>query len=119
MLAEIDAYRLATADVVEHYGNAGDETCGMFIVPSPVDRGPIKIVASSGDGWDHVSASRANRCPNWAEMEFVKNLFFGTEETVMQLHVPRTDHVNVHPYCLHLWMPHERSIPRPPGWMVG
>jgi hypothetical protein len=38
-------------------------------------------------------------------MAFVKRLFFRDDETAMQLHVPASDHVNQHPYCLHLWRP--------------
>jgi len=69
--------------------------------------------------WDHVSVSRANRCPNWPEMEHVKRLFFQDTETAMQLHVPAADHINNHPYCLHLWRPHGVEIPRPPAIFVG
>lgn len=77
------------------------------------------IMCSSDCGWEHVSVSRKNRCPNWAEMSFIKEMFFRDDETAMQLHVPRSDHVNDHPYCLHLWRPTSQEIPRPHGWMVG
>jgi hypothetical protein len=100
-------------------GGPGDDRGGAFIVPSEVDRRPLRIVASNGEGWDHVSVSRADRCPTWAEMEQVKRLFFAEGETAMQLHVPSSDHVNNHPYCLHLWRPHDAPIPRPPALMVG
>ena len=46
-------------------------------------------------------------------------LFFRDEEPAMQLHVPTTEHINCHPYCLHLWRPLEAEIPMPPDWMVG
>lgn len=91
----------------------------MFRLTSPIDGGVLTVVASSGDGWDHVSVSRTNRCPNWPEMEFVKRRFFKDDETAMQLHVPEADHVNFHPFCLHLWRPYDVEIPRPPEWMVG
>lgn len=115
----LDMYRRKDAEVLIRFGSIGDETCGMFELPSPVDKASLRIVASSGEGWDHVSVSRQNRCPNWPEMEHVKRLFFKNGETAMQLHVPPTDHINCHPYCLHLWRPHDQEIPRPPGWMVG
>lgn len=111
-------YRRADAAVIAHFGWAGDETTGAFEVPSPVDRAPLMVIASSGEGWDHVSVSRVNRCPNWQEMEHIKRLFFRDEETAMQLHLPPKDHISVHPYCLHLWRPHAIDIPRPPEWMV-
>jgi hypothetical protein len=100
------------------YGWIGDETCGAFRLPSPIDGQALVVVASSGEGWDHVSVSRGNRCPNWPEMEFIKRKFFKDDETAMQLHVPPNDHLNRHPYCLHLWRPQQGDIPRPPSWMV-
>jgi hypothetical protein len=51
-------------------------------------------------------------------MEHVKRLFFKDDETAMQLHVPPSDHLSLHPYCLHLWRPQDREIPRPPSIMV-
>ncbi len=112
----INRYRL---DVAKRMGWNGDDTCGCFRIPSPIDRQPLMIQASSEDGWDHVSVSRTKRCPNWPEMDFIRQQFFKDDEVVMQLHVARADHINVHPYCLHLWRPHAGAIPLPPGWMVG
>lgn len=115
----LDVFRETGPDVVRLWGFVGDETCGMFHLPSPIDRSPLRVIASSGEGWDHVSVSRQNRCPNWPEIEHVKRLFFKEDETAMQLHVPPSDHINCHPYCLHLWRPHGIEIPRPPAFMVG
>lgn len=79
----------------------------------------LRIIATINDGWDHVSVSTQHRCPTWDEMEFVKREFFHPHETAMQLHVPPSDHVNIHPYCLHLWRPNDgREIPRPPAELV-
>lgn len=114
----IDQFRIKTSDVIVQFGTLGDETCGLFSLPSPIDRRAMRVIASSGAGWDHVSVSRPTRCPNWTEMEFVKRTFFADDEVAMQLHVPAADHISVHPYCLHLWRPHAAAIPRPPAWMV-
>jgi hypothetical protein len=92
---------------------------GSFLVKSPVDKGTMKVIASFGLGWDHVSVSRPTKCPNWPEMDFVRRLFFKDNETVMQLHVPVGEHISYHPYCLHLWRPHGVEIPRPPNELVG
>lgn len=115
----LDQYRDCSPRVIAHFGGIGDETCGKFNVPSKIDGQNLQVVASSGMDWDHVSVSRTNRCPNWPEMEQIKHLFFKDDETAMQLHVPPSDHINVHPYCLHIWRPHKGEIPRPPGFMVG
>jgi hypothetical protein len=99
--------------------NASDGLNGAFFVLGPcgVD---LKIIASSeGMGWEHVSVSLKNRCPNWLEMSFVKDLFWEDEEAVMQLHPPKSDYVNCHQYCLHLWRPIDVEIPLPNSVMVG
>ena len=118
-LNELNRYRRTDRHVMENWGWAGDGTAGMFMVPSPIDRALIAVVASAGEGWDHVSVSRPNRCPNWPEMEFIAALFFNDDETAMQLHVPATDHINNHSYCLHWWRPHNIKIPRPDAILVG
>lgn len=119
-LRELDAYRITDQRVTKRFGWAGDGSCGAFVVPSPIDEQPLRIIASTAMGWDHVSVSRAKRCPNWPEMEHVKRLFFRDDETAMQLHVPPAEHVNCHPYCLHLWRPNDgQVIPMPPVLMVG
>jgi hypothetical protein len=117
-LRDLDQYRRRDRAVIEQYGFAGDETCGVFAVPSPIDGVMIVVVASCGGGWDHVSVSRKNRCPNWAETDHVKRMFFRADEAAMQLHVPAAEHISIHPHTLHLWRPHAAEIPRPPAEMV-
>jgi hypothetical protein len=114
-LHELDDHRIDTS---KSHGWNGDETCGAFKLSSPIDGQFLTVVASSGEGWDHVSVSRSSRTPNWREMEFIRHKFFKDNETVMQLHVPVSDHINMHPHCLHMWRPQDKEIPRPPGWMV-
>lgn len=53
--------------------------------------------------WEHVSVSREDRCPTWEEMCMVKALFWEDEETVIQIHPPKSQYVNRHKFCLHLW----------------
>lgn len=96
------------------YGNNG-----VFRMPGLDGTSLMQVVVSDGEGWDHVSVSLGTRTPTWLELEHVKQLFFRADETVMQLHVPDSDHVNCHPFCLHLWRPQNQEIPRPPRWMVG
>lgn len=96
------------------YDDWGDRENGYLVIPAR----QMKVVFSSGDGWEHVSVSIEYRCPTWEEMEEVKRRFWSPEDTVMQLHVPVSDHKNCHPYCLHLWRPLNAEIPRPPSDMV-
>ena len=104
---------------IQRAGARGDSGNGFFSMPSPVDGYWLRIIASSGGGWEHVSVSLPHRCPTWEEMEAVKREFFEPHETAVQFHVPPIEHVNAHPYCLHLWRPQYGDIPRPPSWMVG
>lgn len=105
---------------VEHpFAGWGDEGNGCFIIKCPATNADLIIIASNGEGWDHVSVSSRNRCPNWTEMDYIKRMFFKPEECVIQYHVPEADHhINVHPYCLHLWRPQNEKIPTPPKDMV-
>lgn len=115
----LDSFRCTDDRVRRYYGGIGDDTCGVFDVPSPIDGNVMRVIASSGGGWEHVSVSRKNRCPNWPEMSRIRDLFFRDDETVVEYHVPKSDHVSVHDYCLHLWRPTTVEMPRPPKWMVG
>lgn len=67
-----------------------------------------------GEPWEHVSVSLRMRTPTWAELEFVKHAFWKDDETVIQLHVPKAKHINVHRFVLHLWRPTVSAIPLPP-----
>lgn len=94
---------------------------GAFLIPrhgKHERHPPFKVIASDGEGWEHVSVSLPDRCPHWGEMSAIKGLFWDPEDCVMQLHPPLSDYVNCHPYCLHLWRPVRQVIPRPPEWMV-
>lgn len=98
------------------YGNNG-----AFVIPASIGskRAPIFAIASDGEGWEHVSVSTKHRPPTWDEMCFVKDLFWDGEDCVIQFHPPRSDYVNMHPHCLHLWRPTGIEIPRPPSILVG
>lgn len=108
------------------------EFFGFFYLKAPTGS-YLKVMAGKGDPaewpfpgppWDHVSVSLADstrdpRCPTWEEMCWVKGLFWDDEECVIQFHPPKSQYVNVHPYCLHLWKPLGVEIPLPPKGAVG
>lgn len=97
-------------------GMASDDGCGnngAFTVNGAF------VIASDGEGWEHVSVSRRNRIATWPEMCQIKNIFWDAEDAVMQLHPPQSDYVNLHPHCLHLWRPIGQSIPLPTSILVG
>jgi hypothetical protein len=90
-------------------GNSGN---GAF------EFGAIRVIASNGGGWDHLSVSLAHRTPTWEEMELVKRRFFKPHALVVQYHLPESKHISCHPYCLHMWRPHHHRIKLPPPNMV-
>ena len=77
------------------------------------------VIASDQMGWEHVSVSRDDRCLTWDEMCQVKSMFWGDDESVMQIHPPKSEYINNHQFCLHLWRPVNQEIPMPPSIMVG
>lgn len=69
------------------------------------------------DGW--IISGGGRRCPTWEEMCMVKDIFWGEEECVVQFHPPRSEYVNRHPYCLHLWKKIGEEYETPPKEYVG
>jgi hypothetical protein len=49
----------------------------------------------------------------------VKAMFWDEDDCVIQYHPPRSEYVNNHQNCLHLWRPIGVSLPMPPSIMVG
>lgn len=94
----------------------GDDKEGAFQIP--FIRGSLRVIASTGEGWDHVSVSLERRCPSWDEMKKIKEMFFLDEEEAFQIFPAKKDYVNVHPFCLHWWRPQNHKILLPPEWMI-
>jgi len=127
-----EQYRIRTGRMASDESNGN---LGAFFIPNPFasktePRAPFSVIASDGVrreadepedllGWEHVSVSLPHRCPTWNEMDLVKAFFWDDDDAVMQLHPPRSQWVNNHPMCLHLWRPLRASIPLPPPALVG
>ena len=80
------------------------------------------VLVSDGAGWDHVSVSikgKKSRFPTWDEMNFVKNLFWDADETVVQFHPRKDQLVDNHPGVLHLWKKQNMEYLLPPPELVG
>lgn len=88
---------------------------GYFVVPTA--GGKMAVISSGeaghGNEWEHVSVSLPNRTPNWNEMQRIKELFWADDETVIQFHPRKSEYVNQHPFCLHLWK-HKNGHDLPP-----
>lgn len=112
---ECERYRVTSG----LYGSQPKYPRGFFLIPYRSYE--LKVLAYDGiqDGWEHVSVSLPNRCPNWQEMSHIKDLFWEEEDCVVQFHVPKSQHVNNHPYCLHLWKKKDTVFELPNPLTVG
>lgn len=92
---------------------------GAFMFPFKPWRAQLFVIASDGAGWEHVSVSNPVRTPTWEEMSFIKQTFWGDEDCVVQFHPPKSEYVNQHPFCLHLWRKIGAEFETPPSILVG
>lgn len=102
---------------------------GMFRFT--IDGHLVRCITSDGSGapdedqwkWQHVSVSLEyeQKPPPWAIMCKIKELFWEDEDWVLQFHPAKSEYVNFHPYCLHLWryIGKEFRQPYPLSIMVG
>lgn len=107
-----DKFRVRTGAMASSEENGNN---GMFVVTLRNNQ-KVKVIASDGLGWEHVSVSRSDRTPTWDEMCQIKDLFWDEEDCVVQYHPAKADYVNIHNHCLHLWR--TEGIPTPPTFMV-
>lgn len=70
-------------------------------------------------GWEHLSVSFDDETPCWDFMEEMKEMFWEDEEEAFQLHPAKSNYINNHEHCLHVWRPLNREIPLPPTITVG
>lgn len=69
---------------------------------------PLSVISSAaieedGKVWLHVSFAHAKRMPDYEEITMVKERFIGKDKYALMVFPPKDKHVNIHPYCLHLW----------------
>lgn len=110
------------------YGNNG-----AFVFDSVVPGRRMVAIASDGsswresglDGepWEHVSihcySGKKQFTPTWIEMCAAKDVFWDTEDVIIQFHPRKSDYVNNHANTLHLWRPTQTILPLPPSETVG
>lgn len=124
-----EKYRMRTGQLGT---NADAGRNGVFIFPALLAAhrlAVLRAIASDETGWieskmplpawEHVSVSTPIRCPTWEEMCYIKNIFWDEEDVVIQFHPRKSDYVNFHPYCLHLWRPVGIELITPPPLTVG
>lgn len=121
----LENYRVLTGE----YGTKAGAPRGAFQIPNgPGGRALLAIADDGTDrnepskllGWEHVSVSCGGQKhpPNWAEMDFVKRLFWDDEECVVQFHPPRSRWIS-HMPVLHMWRWLGGEFPQPHHLLVG
>ena len=92
--------------------------CGGFTLDS-ITRKRLNFKFTKANGWEHLSVSMPNKCPSWEMMCDMKNIFWDEDECCVEYHPKKSDYVNNHNYCLHIWKPYEEELPIPPVLFVG
>ena len=63
----------------------------------------VSVGPHDGGWWLHVSVSRTKRIPSYKDLAGVKRAFVGDTVQAVQVFSKREHHINIMPYCLHLW----------------
>lgn len=80
------------------------------------DCGTCSVIWGDNErGMEHVSVSprKKLRVPTWNDMCVLKDIFFGCEEEVYQIHPKASEYVNIRENCLHLWKPIGHDLGEP------
>ena len=62
-----------------------------------------EIETHDGKEWLHTSMSRPDRIPSYQDITAVKDQFIGSARKAIIVLPSREEHVNIHPFCLHLY----------------
>lgn len=82
------------------------DTTGLAVIVS------IDECGKSGE-WVHVSVSRKARLPSWGDLARVKSDFIGDDREAIQFLPSRSEWVNLHEHCLHMWSRLDGSLAVP------
>lgn len=113
---KIDQYRFNKDPWVSRDG----DNFGMFFIPFHKKNEILQVIcAPMDDVWQHVSVSSRRNIPTWEHMSYIKDLFWGPEQTVIQFHPKESEYINNHPRCLHLWKKRDEETELPPSILTG
>lgn len=56
-----------------------------------------------GELWEHASMSGHHTTPSWDDMCQLKDAIWNEDEECIQYHPKKSEYVNCHPHCLHIW----------------
>lgn len=55
--------------------------------------------------WLHLSISRKSKMPEYADLQMVQRFFLDEGKPAYQVFPKKSEHRNLHNFCLHLWQP--------------
>ena len=101
-----------------------NDTCGLLkaigckialdgTYTDPVTRKTWKFVFSDDPTFEHLSVSSHNKTPDWDTMCKLKEIFFQDEEECVEFHPKKSEYLNLHEHCLHIWR-YKGELPE--GW---
>lgn len=70
----------------------------------------LNFVFSVQEGWEHLSVSMPSKTPTWEQMCMMKDIFWEEEEECLEYHPRKSEYVNIHNHCLHIWRPEVDKI---------
>lgn len=72
---------------------------------SAVDAGSVIVTVAEHDGveWIHASIAWARHMPSYDDLVLLHSAVWARRGYAYQVFVPEPEHVNIHPYALHLW----------------
>lgn len=89
-----------------------DDCCGygtVFDRPKTARAPKARVMLSvdeieCGQQWLHLSVSHPHKNPSWHTIKEVKELFMPKDKYAIQMIAPKSEHINIHEHCFHLWM---------------
>ena len=71
--------------------------------PGIFKMGRCKIITSIDEGKWHLSISTPNAMPSYNEIKEARYKFCPDDIYMAEIFPPKSEFVNLHPYCRHLW----------------
>lgn len=86
----------------------------------PVTRKQYWCKFTRAKGWEHLCVSgNNNKVPSWDVMCATKDIFWEDEECCIEYHPRKSQYVNNHEGCLHIWKPIDVELPEPDPFLLG
>lgn len=113
------AWPALLVSVPEEFGSDG---IALFLFDSGrAFAGSVIVSQALHDGadWIHLSAAWHDSMPSYEDLAVLKDAVFGPDREAYQVFARASEHVNIHPYALHLWGRADGTPALPPFGQYG